>query len=284
MFPVLKFMEIMAGREQEISKVHLSTTERDREKRHLEVYWTRPPKRTEHQSDRTPHGRGLPIDGVRERGLFTSVLEGWLALHQERKLARARFSTGFTKENWFDTDRLIGAANMFDLLPTSAGPRAVPLPSPLRQAHDRSKAIFKALPQSSERDSILSALGRLKQPSLKRKIYHRAEPVVAALGHRLPHLDFVINLAVDARNYFVHGSVSKYDFTGPLYSYLGFFTQVLEFIFAVADLHDAGYPIKNLTRGGAVHSHPFGHLLFSYPQYIHALKADLPSDHPMNVN
>lgn len=283
MFPVLKFMEIMAGRKQEISRVGVSLNERDRVKRHLDVYWTRPPKRTENRSDRDPHVTDLPIDAVRERRLFTSVLENWIALHEERRLARGRFSDGFTQENWFDTDRLVGAANMFDLLPASAGPRALALSPALKVAHDESRKLFKAVPQSVERDSVLNALGRLKQPNLKRKIQHRAKPIIAALGRQFPHLEAVIDLAVDARNYFVHGGATKYDFTGPLSGYLHFLTETLEFIFAASDLHDAGWPIEHLAKNGTIQSHPFGHMLFAYRQYIHGLKTVLPASHPLNA-
>lgn len=282
-FPVLKFMEIMAGREQEIGQFGFSLNERDRSKRHLDVYWTRPPKRTEYRFDRDPHVTDLPIDAIREPRLFTSVLERWLAVHEERKLARGRFSDGFTQESWFDTDRLIGAANMFDLLPEGTGPKPLPLPPALKLAHAESKKLFKALPKTPERESVLRALGRLKEPSLKRKIRHRAKPIVAALGHRFPHLGTVTDLAVDARNYFVHGSTSKYDFTGHLYGYLPFLTETLEFIFAASDLHDAGWPIENLVKTGTIQSHPFGRTLISYGQYVHSLKADLPANHPLNT-
>jgi hypothetical protein len=282
-FPVLNFMEIMAGRKQEISLVRLLLNERDLQKRHLEVYWTRPPKRTEYRSDRDPHVTDLPIDAIRERRLFTRVFENWIAMHDERKLARGRFSDGFTQENWFDTDRLIGAANMFDLLPASTGPKALALPPALKLAHDESRKLFRALPQSVERDSVLNALGRLKQPSLKRKIHRRAKPIIAAFGDRFPHLEAVIDLAVDARNYFVHGGPSKHDFTGPLYGYVHFFTETLEFIFAASDLHDAGWPIENLAKNGTIQSHPFGHTLVAYGQYVHGLKALLPPSHPLNA-
>ncbi len=282
-FPVLEFMEVMAGRKQEISQVGLSLNDRDRVKRHLNVYWTTPPKRTENRSDQDPHVTDLPIDAIRERRLFTCVLENWIAAHEERKLARGRFSDGFTQENWFDTDRLIGAANMFDLLPASAGPKALALPPALKLAHDESRKLFKELPQSIERDSILNALGRLKQPSLKRKIQHRAKPIVAALGNRFPHLTAVIDLAVDARNYFVHGGDPKYDFTGALAGYLHFFTETFEFIFAASDLHDAGWPIENLAQNGTIQSHPFGRTLIAYGQYVHSLKALLPASHPLNT-
>lgn len=283
MFPVLKFMEIIAGRKQEISGVGLSLNGRDRAKRHLDVYWTRPPKRTENRRDQNPHVTDLPIDAIRERRLFTSVFENWIAMHEERKLARGRFSDGFTQENWFDTDRLIGAANMFDLLPADVGPKALALPPALKLAHDEGRKLFKALPQSLERDSVLNALGRLKQPSLKRKIHHRAKPIISAFGDQFPHIEAVIDLAVDARNYFVHGGVSKYDFTGPLSGYLHFFTETLEFIFAASDLHDAGWPIENLAKNGTIQSHPFGHMLVAFGEYVQSLAAVLPANHPLNI-
>lgn len=283
-FPVLQFMQIIAGRRQEVSHVSLLLKEKDPVKKRLSVYWCMPPKRpAEARRSRTPHVVDLPIDAIRESKLFESVLKGYLARHDDWRAARWRFSDGFAKEQWFDLDRLVGGANMFDLLPSSAVPRSVTLTPKLQSARNDSKALFEALPQSPERDSVLGALGRLKKPNLKRKIAHRAAPVVAALGTRLPHLLDVLDLAVDARNYFVHGGPTKLDFTGALQPSLHFLTEALEFTFALSDLHEAGWPIGNILRNGTVQSHPFGMFLASYDGELGLLKTALPSSHRIHA-
>lgn len=281
-FPLLDFMEIIAGRKQEISQVGLTLNMKDRVKRHLGVYWAYPPKRRADRTDRNPHVTDLPIDGIRERRLFTTVLENWIAVHEDRRLARRRFSEGFSQENSFDTDRLIGAANMFDLLPDSLAPKEEVLPAALKAAHDESKRLFKELPPSAEQESILIALKRLKSPNLKSKIRHRAKPIIETWDENFPRLGDVLDLGVDARNYFVHGGKPKYDFTGELEGYIPFLTMTLEYVFAVSDLHEAGWPIQNLAGQGTIRSHPFGSFRASYAHYVSGLKSALPATHPLN--
>lgn len=70
--------------------------------------------------------------------------------------------------------RLIGAANMFDLLPDDAAHPATALPEGLEKARSQARALFRALPDSPERSAMLGALGRIGKPVLKRKIRHRA--------------------------------------------------------------------------------------------------------------
>lgn len=283
-FPLLQFMQIIAGRRQEISNVSLLLKEKDPVKKRLGVYWCMPPKRpAEARRSGTPHVVDLPIDAIREGRLFERVLKDYLARHHEWRAARWRFSDGFAKEQWFDIDRLVGGANMFDLLPSKAVPESMTLTPELQSAQKDSKARFKALPQSPERDSVLGALGRLEMPNLKRKIRHRAAPVIVALDSRLPLLLDVLDLAVDARNYFVHGGATKLDFTGVLQPSLHFLTEALEFTFALSDLHEAGWPIENILRNGTVQSHPFGALLAAYAGELDQLKAALPSSHRLRT-
>lgn len=284
LFPLLKFMQIIAGRQQEISHVSLLLNEKDPVKKRLNVYWCMPPKRpAQARRSHTLHVVDLPIDAIRESKLFERVLKDYLARHDDWRAARWRFSDGFAKEQWFDIDRLVGGANMFDLLPSTAVPKSVTLTPELQSARKNSETLFKALAESPERDSVLGALGRLRKPNLKRKIRHRAVPVVAALGSRLPHLLDVLDLAVDARNYFVHGGATKLDFAGALQPSLHFLTEALEFTFALSDLHEAGWPVGNIIRNGTVQSHPFGMFLAAYAGELDLLKTALPSSHRIHA-
>jgi hypothetical protein len=55
---------------------------------------------------------------------------------------------------------------MFDILPSPVVPSDVPLTDELKTAQAAGRKIFENLKTSPERDSILSALGRLGKSSL----------------------------------------------------------------------------------------------------------------------
>ncbi|HET7787277.1 MAG TPA: HEPN domain-containing protein [Myxococcales bacterium] len=143
------------------------------------------------------------------------------------------------KENKYDTDRLVAAANLFDILPEDAVPRLTGLPEALKATRNECAKLLREHPQSIDRDGALSALGRLGQPSLPKKVAHRAAIVEAKLGSRFSDLQRVAKLAVKVRNYFVHGSGEiEYPRVEP---FVAFLTDALEFIFAASDFIQAGW-------------------------------------------
>ena len=94
------------------------------------------------------------------------MLGRWLAVDHDRADARVQFSDGFSNGNQYDVRRLVSSANMFDILPASAVPNDVELSDELQKAKAEARRIFKDLPRSAERDSVLGALGRLGKASL----------------------------------------------------------------------------------------------------------------------
>jgi hypothetical protein len=153
---------------------------------------------------------------------------------------------------------LIAAANMFDILPESATPSNTELTATLIEAKKSTKEIFKALPDSDERTSILNALGRLGKNSLKQKIAHRTNILIAVAGDKYPEIITVAYAAVEYRNFFVHGTKPKK--LDPIVSehlLVPFLTETLEFIFAASDLLDAGWDIKSWLGHGSSGGHPF---------------------------
>jgi hypothetical protein len=76
--------------------------------------------------------------------------------------ARLRFSNSFAEQQRYGIERLIGSANMFDILPSSAVPSAVPLTEELKAAKEaggRSEhpaVIAPAKRKSTPRESLLS--------------------------------------------------------------------------------------------------------------------------------
>jgi hypothetical protein len=282
LFGVLPFFQAIAGRRQEVESLSVGLKARDRLLSDLKVYWCRPP-RPRGPDQNALHSIDLPIDATRAPQDFALVLAKWLERQVEWNTARMRFSASFAKENSFDPDRLIGSANMFDLLPKSAVPKSVALAKELKEARDVSRRLFEKLPISAERDSVLNALGRVGHASLKRKVRHLAGPVVAALSGELPELIEVLDLAVDARNHFVHGTPSKINYAEHSFETVVFFSLALEFVFLVFDLLESGWDIQRWRQQGSTLSHPLAQFIHAYPENVAKLKSILPVGHKIKT-
>jgi ApeA N-terminal domain 1 len=185
--------------------------------------------------------------------------------------ARGRFFNSFAEQVNYSTDRLTGAANMFDLLPESAVPCDVQVSKDLSDARNAARSIFQKLPQSPERDSILGALGRIGKASLKQKVRHRAQRIVDALGDRLRELLMVTDEAVNCRNYYVHGGEPRFNYDQHIDTRV-LFTDTLEFVFAASDLIDAGWNINSWMAIPTAGSHPFGRFWIDYGTRLQQLK------------
>ena len=273
---LVRLLEVIAGRGQTVLRVELEVEDPPSEP--LVLYWPFRPEREEQESDRSLHRRELPIDAVRDPVTFCRVMAQWLARDEARIAARAQFSDGLHEEHRFSSVRLIGAANMFDLLPGDAVPPATRLPEDLESARSQARALFKALPESPERSTVLGALGRIGKPVLKRKIRHRAAIVTAALSHSFPHLERVIDLAVEARNHFVHGSPIDLDLVGEFGASVPFLTLLLEFIYLASELIESGWNAAGWEAERVSWDHPLGHMCRGYDIYLRNLDAALPTN------
>lgn len=271
----LRFLEVIAGRPQNIVELALRLASAADEPRNLAAYWCLPPRREKGDESRKPHPADLPLQAGRYPKTFAAVQARWLERHDKWRNARARYATASAHQNRYDTDRLVGAANMFDIMPAAAFPATVTLSLDLEAARDEARAAFKALPSTPERDSVLNALGRIGKPALKRKIRSRVELITSLVGKRFPELELVTDQAVDCRNFYVHGTPGKFDY-GTHPDQATFFTDTLEFVFAAADLIEAGWDIAGWIEEGTTMSHPFGRFRVGYAEGLAALKVLLP--------
>jgi hypothetical protein len=165
---------------------------------------------------------------------------------------------------------------MFDILPESAVPPDVQLPDDLKSATEQCRAVFKGLPQTPERDSVLSALGRLGKSSLKRKIRHRAQLIVDTVGERFPSLFDVTDEAVNCRNHYVHGGESRFDYNRE-FNTVVYFTETMEFVFAASDLIEAGWDAKTWNETSMTLGHPFASYRSKYMENLSKLQSLLAS-------
>lgn len=270
---LLQFLELVIGRTQNLREL-VMYVDGGENREPLKVHWSyRPFLDSESMEDkRSPRPGDLLLDPIHRPGEFACVLRAWLEKDDERQDARQQFHTSFTHQRIYSVDRLVGAANMFDILPKSAVPKDVELSEELRDAKERCRRIFKALPESYERSTVLNALGRVGKASLKHKTRHRAEYIVAAVGEWFPDLVLVLDNAVDCRNHYVHGSASKIDYSRNFDTVITFFTDTLEFVFAASDLIEAGWNIRTFVETPTTMSHPFGAFRVTYNERLKALK------------
>jgi len=268
---ILMFLEVIAGRPQNLSELAFLPVSDEEYPKGLDVYWCMPPHRNNDDQSRKPHPADLPIQAAMNSDEFINVLKSWLERHDEWRNARSRFSMGFAYQNFYDIDRIVGAANMFDILPSSAYSETTAIPPYLVQARDNAREAFQALPVSPERDSVLSVLGRLGKATLKKKARSRAKLITDRIGNLFPELDMVVDQAIDCRNYYVHGSVAKIDYSKH-FDQVQFFTDTLEFVFAASDLLQSGWEITAWARKHSSLSHPFAQYRINYALQLSELK------------
>lgn len=201
---------------------------------------------------------------------FVRVATGWMNSAESMGDPRVRFATAFFGS--YSINRIVGAANMFDLLPESHAPKAKEADASLREAVLQCRSIFSDLPDSFARQSVLSVLGRIGKASLRDKIYHRADKITAAAGDKFPDIYLPCNHAVLSRNHYVHGSRSSFDYQKN-FTEFAFIINTLEFVFAVSDLLDLGWDLKRWVDEGTSMTHPFSAYMVNYSQNICRLKA-----------
>ena len=269
---VLQFFDLVVGYPQNVTSISVHT-DFDHPSHSFELYATgyagRYSTREQSESGRILRTTVLihPVDDSTE---LENVLRAWLDRDVEWRTARTRLSHDWGKR-LYNYNRIIAAANVFDLLPEEVFGNKPPLSTNLSSAVDASREIFRSLPPSEERDDMLGHLGRVGGWRLKKKIEYRAKNVCDSIGQLLPDLGSVISEAVNLRNHYVHGNPSRIriDMRLPL---LHFLTNSLEFIFFASDLMDAGWNIVDWCNKAKPIGHPFHDYLVNYRKDIKRLK------------
>jgi ApeA N-terminal domain 1 len=267
---LIDYFGMLAGRPQNLIALGLRIGIESDKPEALDVAWSRAPRRDKSIEASKPNSFDVLVDAVRAPTQFADVLKTWLERQEAWHGARWRFFRSFEQQRHYDPDRLIGAANMFDILPSSAVPYDIALTEELSKAHTASRAMFRELPQSPERDSILNALGRLGKSNLKHKVCYRAQNLIAVASEWFPELIKVTDEAVNCRNYYVHGSEPRFDYDRN-FDLVTFFTDTLEFVFAASDLVEAGWDLRSWILPGTTMSHPFGRYRVNYPMGLSRL-------------
>ena len=186
---VLQFFDLILGHLQDVSTICVHTGFDD-PSHSFELYAIAYARR-QSADEESEIGSSLrskvlihPVDNSTE---FGNVLRAWLDRDDEWHTARTRLAHDWGKR-MYDRNRIIAAANVFDLLPNSVYGNKPSLTSELSGAVDASRKIFRSLPQSEERDDILGYLGNIGGWRLKRKIAARANTIFDSIGQSLPEL------------------------------------------------------------------------------------------------
>ncbi len=252
-FRVLRFFEFLVGRPQNLVKflVRKSDPKSPSDKWPLQVYGRKFPK---HDRSKDNRRIGVLMNAVQNPEKFSELLKRWLDRDEAWREARGRFFSSCLTKQHYDEDRLVAAANVFDLLPHGAFPNGneVDLPGGCKEAVGKCKKTLKKLLQKeySERwDHASNTLSRvLKDSRLKRKIRYMAEKVIAEFGEEeISKITEITDKAVDCRNHYVHGSPISFDPKKER----KFLTATLEFIFVASDLIKAGWDIKAWYKTGS---------------------------------
>lgn len=268
---LIMFFSIVAGRRQglESTELTLASGVDESEPKILEVYWSYNPGRHQ-EGSREPHPAEVLSEPIHHPEAYRALVSRWLERHSAMRDARGRFSALFS-ERRYDVDRLIGLANVFDILPANSVPPDVRISANMQSAVNEATSTFKTFPESPEKQSVLNVLGRVGRSNLKRKIRHRNKMLTDAARGWFEDLDLVTDEAVNCRNHYVHGSSARIDYNDHPQLTM-FFADTLEFVFAASDLIECGWNMNEWLSRGTVGSHPFGVHVAGYRPNVQELK------------
>lgn len=263
--------ELSLGGRQRYDWIELELTHRRKDRdvhQSAKLFWSLCNERVEGDTKTTRMDILLSPD--RRPDEFVKVAAGWMNSTEDLGDPRNRFATAFFGS--YGINRIVGAANMFDLLPENYAPKKIEPEAQLKAVVAECRAKFATLPDSFAKQSVLSSLGRVGTASLRDKVYHRAERIVSIAGQYFPDINLPCSQAVLARNHYVHGSRASFDYHDH-FSEFAFLTDTLEFVFAASDLVDLGWDLVGWIEAGGSMTHGFSSYVINYSENMQRLKA-----------
>lgn len=270
-----KLYELLLGHRQKYEKIYATIEGEEEQLGRLDLHWSGCNNDVSVQ-ERQPHPIDIPALATENRKEFEYIVSAWMDSMPSMASPRLRLLSGMLSKT-YDYNRIIGAANVFDLLPNEKVPRLEEVPAELLEKIDLAKVEFKGLPSSPIRDSILSALGRAGKPSLRAKINHRAQILNNSFGGAFGDIELLVHHAVLCRNHYVHGSTSGFNYEDNFHL-VAFLTDTLEFIFAASDLVECGWNALDYRNRAGTGSHQFHSYLLGYDMGVHRLRTVLSDE------
>lgn len=279
-FQVTCFLAMVAGRTQGFDKVEIGLMAMpDDAYPSLDVYPSYRWKVGGGRKQNIPNPGDVPLDPIHRRDEFNQVLANWISRHATWREARGRYLGCLRKANKFDPDRIVAAANMFDILPSDAVPTPAVLSDQLSGTLGECKRMLRALPKGPDRDSALSALGRIGGATLRNKIEARTALIESKIPGAFPDLNLVAVTAVKCRNFYVHGRSDDFNFE-RFQAQIPFLTNALEFIFAASDMVEAGWDIALWNGSPKGWGHSFAGFRNEYGRQLAELRQALATAEP----
>lgn len=264
-YPIVNLFELILGKRQFLRKYKVSVKNYVGESKEYQVYQV---KENSNNKNIMMHPISRLVCIENEPAESESLLNNWILRQKEWKFARSEFFEVFTKK-YYSSDLLIKVANLFDIIPDSTYEKSEKISDELLQAKDKCKDILKDLPSSSDKDSLLGALGRIGKKNLRGKIRDRYSIIENSGLATLDEIDIVIGNAVNCRNFFVHGSPGKFDYMEN-FNQIPFFINTLSFIYGASELIELGWSFKN-WEPDELNFHPFSSYLISYSSNLEKL-------------
>ncbi len=180
--------------------------------------------------------------------IFPKILKNWFAKN-DRVIVRHSFYNTYFRDV-YSPDRLITAANMFDIFPTSEYDKKKPIDTHaeylLKNLKTHIKSEFSQFPDIKQ--SLLQSIGYLNRKSLKDRVKERIDIIKPHLpGHKIDirDLEFIVDAAIKSRNYFVHGTVFKKLPPEKIFEFQSLFIDTCEYIYALSELVECGWKITD---------------------------------------
>lgn len=264
--PIIQLSELIMGRKQIVNTYKLEVKNDNSVLETYDVYQTKIEKRN---LNNPVHPLDRLIHVETEANEFENLLNNWLLRQEEWKFARNEFFSVFRKR-LYNSDTLIKVANLYDIIPDNAYQKSELVSEEVLEAKRLCKEIFKNLPISLERNSILGALGRIGNKSLKHKIRDRYLIIENSGFTELTDINLVIGHAVDCRNFYVHGGIPKFDYSVN-FNEVYFFIDTLLFIYGASEMIELGWKFTN-WKPDILNAHPFSLYLNSYKNNLSNLE------------
>ncbi len=263
---LLGFVVTVTGRAQEVRDIIVSERsvgggESSTTADEFWLHWSLAPQPAESPSSSQ---RDLPISMSRDYVEFGVVFANWIKKHSDWSVARSRILQWRGREHQYDSNRLIAAANAFDVLPDSVYPAVGRLSDEVNRKRDQCKEIIMGLAHGDERTQILSTL-KFWGSALRDKVECRSEIVINAVGSHLPELNDVVRIALKARNFYVHGADYGHEYFQELFEFL---TDTLEFVFIASDLIECGWNFCAWMENRPSFGNPLARYVYSYSRNI----------------
>jgi hypothetical protein len=261
-----RFFSIVVGRTQKVSNIKIKTIDSLAES-YTHIYCSYSPSTS---TTTFQNSNDTPLNPIHRHEEFSAVLQSWIKREQDWRIGRIQYLNGLNKNRSYDTDRLVSAANAFDILPSNATIANKIISDEYSAARDECIKILERLPSSEDRGAAIGVMKRWGRANLRSKTLHRAKIVKMHIPQIIHGIDRILILAIKTRNYFVHGSdefnYKKYE------DFLPLFTDALEFVFSASDMIECGWDPKPWLKSHPSHSHNYSYFINSFKTEIDLIK------------